>query len=56
MAFMAVMIPTSAIMPNAIIETVIPVRSLLLRTVRNEMDKTSIVFMKKGFLNYGNLF
>ena len=45
MALMAVIIPTSAIMPNAIIATVNPVLSLLLRTVRYAKEKMSPVFI-----------
>lgn len=55
MALIAVMIPTSAIIPKAIMDTVIPVRSLLLRTVRNASDKTSFIFMKRRSTKVANL-
>jgi hypothetical protein len=45
MALMAVIIPTNAMMPNAIIATVIPLRSLWLLTVRKEREKISANFM-----------
>jgi hypothetical protein len=47
MALIAVMIPTRAMIPNAMIATVRPVRSLLLRTVRKAREKMSAVFMQK---------
>jgi len=46
----AVIIPISAIMPNAIIATVIPVRSLLLLTVRKANDKESFNCMRSLYL------
>ena len=42
---MAVIIPTKAIIPNAMIDMVSPLRSLLLRTVLNANEKTSLVFI-----------
>jgi len=45
MALMAVIIPTSAIIPNAMIATVSPVRNLLLRTVRYARENMSLVFI-----------
>lgn len=40
-ACMAVMMPTRAIIPKAMMETVSPVRSLLLRIVRKASEKIS---------------
>jgi hypothetical protein len=40
-AWIAVMIPTRAMMPKAMIATVNPVRNLLPRTVRKANEKTS---------------
>jgi hypothetical protein len=54
-AFMAVIIPTNAIIPKAIMETVIPVRSLLLRTVRKDRESTSFVFMERRLTKVANL-
>ena len=45
-AVMAVMMPINAIIPNAIIATVILVRSLLLLTVLYDKAKISAVFMQ----------
>jgi hypothetical protein len=45
---MAVIIPMSAIMPKAMIATVMPVRSLLLRMVRKASDKESFNFMQES--------
>jgi hypothetical protein len=45
MALMAVIIPTTAIMPKAMMATVSPVRSLLLRMERNASEKMSRKFM-----------
>jgi len=52
MALIAVIIPTSAIIPNAIMATVSPVRSLLLRTVRQAREKISrkLICEKNGLL------
>ena len=45
MASMAVMIPTRAMMPKAMMATVRPVRSLLLRTVLEARERMSEKFM-----------
>jgi len=45
MAWMAVMIPTSAIIPNAIMATVIPVRNLLALTVLHANARLSANFI-----------
>jgi hypothetical protein len=42
---MAVIIPTSAMMPKAIMATVMPVRSLLALTVLRASEKTSTNFI-----------
>ena len=42
---MAVMMPTNAVIPNAIIAMVMPLRKRLLRMVRKESERTSAVFM-----------
>ena len=46
MALIAVMIPTRAMMPKAMMATVMPVRNLLLRMVRNERERMSDNFME----------
>src|ERR1700741_4045191 len=48
-ASMAVMIPINAMIPKAMMATVMPVRSLLLRTVRHASDKESKVVMQIVF-------
>lgn len=53
-ASIAVMMPIKAMMPKAIMATVIPLRSLLLRTVRKAKEKTSEVFIKNGFTKLAN--
>ena len=45
MASMAVLMPTSAMMPNAIMATVMPVRTLLLLTVRKDRESVSRNFI-----------
>ena len=45
-ALIAVMMPIKAMIPKAIIATVIPVRSLLLRMVLKASEKTSEIFMQ----------
>src|SRR6478752_8513828 len=54
-ASIAVMIPISAMIPKAIMATVIPVRNLLLRTVRHASDNESRVVMQIGFHQVFNL-
>jgi hypothetical protein len=46
MEAIAVIIPMSAIIPKAMMATVIPVRSLLLRIVRKASDKESFNLMQ----------
>jgi len=52
MASMAVLMPTSAMIPNAIMDTVIPVRTLLLLTVRYDNDITSVNFITLKISNH----
>ena len=51
MEAIAVIIPMSAIIPKAMIATVIPVRSLLLRMVRKASDKESLNLMQNRVKN-----
>jgi hypothetical protein len=46
MACMAVTMPTSAVMPKAIMAMVIPLRSVLLRSERKERERMSECFMQ----------
>jgi hypothetical protein len=50
MASIAVMMPIRAIIPKAMMATVIPVRNLLLRTVRHASLRESIVVMQEKLL------
>jgi len=49
-AFIAVIMPIKAIIPRAIMVTVMPVRSLLLFTVRYDKERVSEIFMGDGLL------
>jgi hypothetical protein len=51
--WIAVMMPINAIMPKAMMATVIPVRSLLLRTVRNAKVKESISVIRLVLMQQG---
>jgi hypothetical protein len=46
---MAVMMPTKAMIPKAMIATVMPVRSLFARTVRHDKEKISANFMMRRY-------